>query len=225
MKNCYIYFHINPITEEVFYVGKGTFTKRNKYGRSNDLKKRNKHHTSTIKKYGLIVNIIEDGLSEEESFEREKFYINKFGRRDLGTGILVNQSEGGDGGSPMLGKKHSDETRKKLSLTHKGKKMSEECRLKMSLANKGKKRKPMSEETKLKISESIKKKPPMSEETKLKISLSNKGKICSDETRKKLSNSLKLKHSEVGYVNRNIGKKRSEETKLKISLAVKKRKR
>ena len=48
--------------------------------------------------------------------------------------------------SPMYGKRHSEETKKKMREAHKGKKMSEETRRKMS-----KVRKNMSEETKKKI--------------------------------------------------------------------------
>ncbi len=52
--------------------------------------------------------------------------------------------------NPMYGRKHSEETRKKLSEANKGKKLSEETKKKLSEANKGKK---LSEETKKKLSE------------------------------------------------------------------------
>lgn len=37
--------------------------------------------------------------SEDKAFEMESFYISQFGRKDLGTGILRNLSDGGVGGS------------------------------------------------------------------------------------------------------------------------------
>ena len=64
--------------------------------------------------------------------------------------------------------------------------------MKMSENNKGK---ILSEETKMKISESQigKKRGPMSEETKLKISNANKGKPKSEEAKKKMSDAKKGK--------------------------------
>ena len=50
--------------------------------------------------------------------------------------------------NPNYGRKHSEETKKKIGKVHKGKKVSEETRKKMSKAHKGKK---LSEETRKKI--------------------------------------------------------------------------
>ena len=49
----------------------------------------------------------------------------------------------------VKGKKHSDESKLKMSAAKKGKRMSDEAKLKMSAAEKGKR---MSDETKLKMS-------------------------------------------------------------------------
>ena len=116
------------------------------------------------------------------------------------------------------GVKRSEETRRKLSESHKGqtpwnkgRKMSEsyhseETRKKVSEALKGRL---VSEETKRKIGEAHKGKL-VSEETKRKISEAKKGKVVSEEHKKKLSESLK-------------GIKRSEETRRKISEARRRR--
>ena len=56
----------------------------------------------------------------------------------------------------MLGKHHSEETKRKISESHKGFHHSEETKRKLSEANKGKKRKPHSEEAKRKMSEARK---------------------------------------------------------------------
>jgi len=129
------------------------------------------------------------------------------------------------------GKKMSEETRKRMSESKKGKKFSEKHRINISEANKGRK---CTEETRKKIglANSIalkgnipwnkgkkgmqlawnkglpKEEQPsygrvISEETKKKISQSQKGKIISSETRQKLSDI-------------NKGKKLSEETKRKM---------
>jgi len=94
------------------------------------------------------------------------------------------------------GMKASDETRKRLSDSHKGRIVSEETRRKISESNKkligplssgyGKKR---SEETKRKMSESAKKR--CTPEYLDKLSKANKGKIMSEESRRKMSESAK----------------------------------
>lgn len=136
--NHYIYFHINLLKNEVFYVGQG-INKRaySKYGR-------NKHWHNLVKKYGYKTEIIEKNLNQEEANNREIFFINKFGRKDLGLGPLVNKTNGGDvENGRVFTKEH------KLKLSIKAKKrlpMSQEIRDKISIGglgrippNKGKK--------------------------------------------------------------------------------------
>ena len=60
------------------------------------------------------------------------------------------------GNKYMLGKHLSDETKIKISESHKGKLHSEEAKQKISIAKQGKKRKPFSKEWKRKMSISIK---------------------------------------------------------------------
>jgi len=105
-----------------------------------------------------------------------------------------------------LGKKMSDETKKKISEAQKGDKNH----------NYGKH---LSEKIKKKLSEIHKKlgtRPPSnlgkhhSEETKRKISKGNKGKIISDKAREKMSKAHKGKPSQLK------GKKLSEEHKKKL---------
>lgn len=86
----------------------------------------------------------------------------------------------------MYGKKHSEETRKKMSEAHKGKKHSEEEKRKISEGNKGKK---LSKEHCKKISEA-RKGSSISEETRKKLSEQRKGKKKSKEHAKKLVDNL-----------------------------------
>ena len=101
-----VYFHINPLKNEVFYVGIGS------KARAYDKYARNKFWKYTTKKYGYIINIVKEGLSEIEAFDLEKFYIKKIGRRDLGNGNLVNMTEGGDGKTGCI---ETEETKKRKS--------------------------------------------------------------------------------------------------------------
>lgn len=78
--------------------------------------------------------------------------------------------------NPMYGKKHSEETRKKISEAHKGRKLSEEQKAKLSEIEKGEGN-PMygkrhSEETKAKMREK-RKGTTHSKETKIKLSIKN----------------------------------------------------
>ena len=195
MKNkFYIYAHINPLKNEIFYIGKG-------HGkRAFNKNSRSKFWKDTVKKYGYIVDILEEGLTEEEAFEREIFYIQKIGRRDLGTGPLVNLTGGGDG---IIGRIISEETKKLMSKKATGRTHSQQTRKKISEFNKGKK---LSEEHKIKISKGNKGKHIVSEEHRKKLIECNTGKILSEESRRKISKA-------------NKGKKLSEEHKKIISEA------
>ena len=148
--------------------------------------------------------ILKQNLTEEESFRHEVYMIAVFGRKDLGTGILHNRTNGGDG---VSGAVVSDETRRKRSEALKGKPRSKEIRRKISEAHKGKTH---SEKSRRNMSESQKGKA-FSEETKRKLSEAKKGKTFSEEHKRKLSESQK-------------GKSRSEESKRKLSEANKGRK-
>ena len=72
---------------------------------------------------------LKKNLTEEEAFKHEIYMIAVFGRKDLGTGILHNRTDGGDGSSGWV---PSEETRKKISEANKN--PSEETRRKMSEA-------------------------------------------------------------------------------------------
>lgn len=105
---------------------------------------------------------IQEGLTEQEAFDLEKYCISLYGRADQNAGILRNLTDGGEGAS---GNVPSSETRQKWSQQRKGKggafwgkQHTEETKRKMSEASSGEKHyswgKSPSEETRKKMSES-----------------------------------------------------------------------
>ena len=123
---------------------------------------------------------LKQNLTEDEAFRHEIYMIDVFGRKDLGTGILRNRTNGGEGPSGAI---RSDETRKKIGEANKGKTRSEETRRKISESGKVK---IFSEEHRKNISEA--KKNP-SEETRKRMSDAHKN--PSEETRRKNSGASK----------------------------------
>ena len=112
MKNdFYVYLHCKKNTGEPFYIGKG------KNNRCYETRSRSEFWHNIVNKYGFDVFILENNLSNEDSLKREIYYINKLGRIDIGTGILVNHT---DGGSAIFNL--SKEIRKKMSERHLGNK-------------------------------------------------------------------------------------------------------
>lgn len=97
-----------------YYVGKGS-GKRAFDGRRKGIPK----DRSRIK--------VQYWIDEETAFAYERYLIDFYGRKDLGTGCLCNLSDGGDGL-----KNPSAETRRKLTELHKN--PSEETRRRMSAA-------------------------------------------------------------------------------------------
>ena len=122
-RDFYTYIHMKETTGEIFYVGKG------QGNRFKTTKSRSEYWKRTAKKYGVIVDIVAHGISEHEALLLEKKLIKIYGRKNLGTGNLVNLTDGGEGYSGYI---CTDETRRKLSEAGKGRKHTEEHKQYMS---------------------------------------------------------------------------------------------
>ena len=120
---------------------------------------------------------LKQNLTEEEAFKHEIYMIAVFGRKDLGTGILHNKTNGGEGGS---GRVITEEMKNQISDKLKGQKFSEDRRKNISKALKGK-------SAVWNIGNTYNKGKKFTEEQKKRLSESRKGMIFSDEHRKNLS--------------------------------------
>lgn len=148
-----VYFHRKATNGEIFYVGMGS-PKRPYY------KRRTTWWQNVVDKYGYTIDIVHRGLTQEQAFELEIKYIAQFGRYDLGTGSLVNQTDGGpsfvgilkektkNNGKALKGRKKSDKHKANLSKSLSNMAKSSVHKSNISKALKGRK---LSEETKAKI--------------------------------------------------------------------------
>ena len=151
-----IYQIINTITNDV-YIGKTTqeFHKRINAHKSTARRNKGSYIHRTINKYGIEnfkFLILEDNiLTEKELNEKEIFYIHKLQPE-------YNLTLGGDG---VSGFKQSKEHIQKRTAPYKGKPLSEETKRKLSLTMKGRisnrKGVKLSDETRKKMSDSQRK--------------------------------------------------------------------
>jgi hypothetical protein len=155
--NYYTYAYLRE-DKTPYYIGKGKGSRiYNK--RKNDIKP---------PKDKIRIIFLKQNLTEEEAFKHEIYMISVFGRKDLGTGILHNRTNGGEG---ISGYKHSQETKDTLSSINKGKVHSKKTKGKISIGNKGKKQ---TEDTKRKIGDANRLYEKDSEEFKESVRKQNK---------------------------------------------------
>jgi hypothetical protein len=131
---------------------------------------------------------LKKNISEEDAIKHEVYMISIFGRKNNGTGILRNLTDGGEGSS---GRKLSKETIERMSIAAKNRKISDEGRKKLSERSKrmGKWKGEDNPGSKMK---GLKRDKPFTEEHKKKISLSNTGKKHNRDI-KPLTNCRKIK--------------------------------
>jgi len=147
---------------------------------------------NAIKKYGkdsFQVFVLEECSSETEMKQKEIWLIRE--RKSLASETGYNLTLGGDG---RLGYKLSKETKRKIGEGNFGKIMSDDAKAKMSIA--AKKRcvgKPSPMDGKKHTDDALK-----------KISESSKGRVFSEESRRKKSESLKAYYQNKKLLNNGI---------------------
>lgn len=137
-----MYAYLRKSDNTPYYIGKG------KEYRAWD----RKHSVSVPKDMSKIV-LIQENLSDTDACLLEREMIQKWGRKDLGTGILLNRTDGGEGPS---GIKQTKKHRRNISIALTGKPKSEthkeNQRQSMLGKNKGIKKGPQSKDHKSKLS-------------------------------------------------------------------------
>jgi hypothetical protein len=136
-----------------YYIGKGHGNRA-----------RDWHKGITVPVDNERIVVLETHLTELGALALERRYIRWYGRKDQGTGILRNRTDGGEGAT---GYRHTEETKKKLSNLWRGKSHTDESKEKMRAAAKSR--------------------PAPSIETRQKISAANRKRTHSVETRQKMS--------------------------------------
>ena len=148
-----------------FYVGVGN-DRRVKWPKRNPLCDSIR---AKIESQGQEVLIeVTEYADRDSCYQAERRLISLYGRRDLGTGVLSNMTDGGEQGGSV-----NPVTSAKISAARKGTKASEETRAKLREARA--RRGPASAETRAKMSAALRgrKQPPEEIEKRLRIRWQN----------------------------------------------------
>lgn len=140
MPKFYVYAYLRKSDLTPFYIGKGTGSRAWA------------NHNIKVPTDKNRIVIVESNLTNIGALAIERRLIRWYGRKDLGTGILRNMTDGGDGAS---GRKHSAKTRNLIGQANSRRVWKESSKDKLRAHNANKKQTP---EANLKRSNTLKSK-------------------------------------------------------------------
>jgi hypothetical protein len=152
------------------------------------------------------IAFVAENLTEQEAFAMEEYCIRLYGRIDLGTGILRNLTNGGEGTTGWVMPREQAE---RMSQILKGRTLSQETRQRMAEAQRGRTHSPDTIEKMSRRAAGAGNAfhgRKHSEESRMKMSKTRTGHPVSDETRRKMSESRQ-------------GFRHTDESKAKLSIA------
>ena len=186
MNNYYTYAYLRE-DKTPYYIGKG---------KGDRAYKKSKNDIKPPKDKSRVI-LLKQNLSENEAFRHEIYMIDVFGRKDLGTGILHNRTDGGEGASGCI---PSEETKRKISNSLKGIPRPEDVKARIAEKNKGK---------------------THTKEAKDKIANTHKGNKYWEGKEHKEESKQKMRDAKVGKSSHMKDKSHTQETKDKISASKK----
>ena len=118
----YCYLREDGTPYYVGFAGKGRYMRPTEH-----------HETAPLPKYDALIRVLRSGLTAEDAFAWEIFYIKRFGRKIDG-GVLVNRSSGGEASAKGAHYTRSAEDVAAMAARNTGRKQTAKTRAAMSAA-------------------------------------------------------------------------------------------